>query len=191
MDGTLTESLHDFPAISRTLGLPPSEPILEALAKLSPAEAAQKEAQLTDIERDVARKATAQPGAPELLSTLKAQNKRIGILTRNTKEFAHITLKACGLWEFFHPDDIIGRTCCPPKPDPAGILTLLKSWSLAPSEAVMTGDHKFDLITGKNAAVATVYLDPEGQFPFQDFADYSIHHLDTLRQLSAEQANDR
>ena len=33
MDGTLTESLHDFPAISKRLGLPPNEPILEALAK--------------------------------------------------------------------------------------------------------------------------------------------------------------
>ena len=31
MDGTLTESLHDFPAISRALGLPPNEPILDSV----------------------------------------------------------------------------------------------------------------------------------------------------------------
>lgn len=184
MDGTLTESVHDFPAISRTLGLPPDEPILEALVKLPPAEIEQKEAQLADIEREIASSATPQPGAAELLSALKAQNKRIGILTRNTKEFAHITLQACGLAEFFHPKDILGRTCCPPKPEPTGILTLLESWSLHPADGVMTGDHKFDLITGRNAAVATVYLDPAGTFPFREHADYAITHLDDLRRLS-------
>lgn len=185
MDGTLTESLHDFPAISRTLGLPPNEPILEALAKLPPAEVAKKEAQLTEIEKDIARQATPQPGAVSLLSALQSQGKRIGILTRNTKEIAHITLQACGLAKFFHPNDILGRTCCPPKPEPTGILTLLKAWNAAPPEAVMTGDHKFDLITGKNAKVATVYLDPSGEFPFEADADYAIAHLDTLRQLIA------
>lgn len=184
MDGTLTESLHDFPAISRALGLPPNEPILEALAKLSPSEISAKEAQLTNIEKEIARQATPQPGAAELLSELKSQNKQVGILTRNTKEIAHITLDACGLAEFFHPDDILGRTCCPPKPEPTGILNLLNTWSCAPTEAVMTGDHKFDLITGQNANVATVYLDPAGHFPFRDYADYAISHLDTLRQLS-------
>ena len=184
MDGTLTESLHDFPAISRALGLPPDEPILEALAKLSPAEVAQKEAQLTDIEKEIARQATPQPGAADLLSALKEQGKQVGILTRNTKEIAHITLEACGLDQFFSSEDILGRTCCAPKPEPTGILQLLSAWSIAPSEAVMTGDHKFDLITGQNANVATVYLDPSGDFPFQDYADYAIAHLDTLRQLS-------
>ncbi|MFK8184577.1 MAG: HAD family hydrolase [Phormidesmis sp.] len=184
MDGTLTESLHDFPAISRALGLPPNEPILEALAQLSPPEIAAKETQLANIERDIARQATPQPGAADLLSALKAQNKQIGILTRNTKEIAHITLEACGLSDFFHPDHILGRTCCPPKPEPTGILNLLSAWSCAPSEAVMTGDHRFDLITGKNANVATVYLDPAGNFPFRDHADYAITHLDTLRRLS-------
>ena len=184
MDGTLTEGLHDFPAISRALGLPPDEPILEAIAKLSPAQLAEKEAQLTDIEQEIARQATPQPGAAELLSALRSQGKQVGILTRNTKEMAHITLKACGLDHFFHPNDILGRTCCPPKPSPTGILTLLRTWSSQPSEAVMIGDHQFDLITGQNAKVATVYLDPSGKFPFKKDADYAIAHLDWLRQLS-------
>ena len=184
MDGTLTESLHDFPAISRALGLSPAEPILEALDQLSSIERAKKQTQLAEIERDIARQATPQPGAAALLTTLKSQRKQIGILTRNTKEIAHITLKACGLSHFFHPDHILGRTCCPPKPEPTGILNLLSHWSVAPCEAVMIGDHKFDLITGRNANVATVYLDPEGRFPFQDYADYAITRLDTLRQLS-------
>jgi len=185
MDGTLTESLHDFPAISRTLGLPPNEPILEALDRLSPDDAAKRHAQLHDIELDIAHQATPQPGAHDLLSDLKAQGKHIGVLTRNTKTIAHVTLAACGLAEFFNPDHILGRRCCLPKPDPDGILNLLSAWGATPDSAVMTGDHKFDLLAGRRANVAAVYLDPEGAFPWQDYADYSVQTLEGLRQLNS------
>jgi len=184
MDGTLTESLHDFPAISRALGLPDDEPILEALEKLAPDELVKRQRQLDDIEREIARQATPQPGAYDLLSDLRSQGKRIGILTRNTKDMAHETLAACGLADFFHPDDILGRSCCPPKPKPDGILKLLSAWSTTPADAVMTGDHKFDLLAGRNAQVAAVYLDPQGQFPWQAYADYAVDSLEALRQLN-------
>lgn len=185
MDGTLTESLHDFPAISRTLGLSPDEPILESLDRLPPDQAAKCHAQLHDIELDIARQATPQPGAHDLLSDLKAQGKHIGILTRNTKTIAHVTLAACGLADFFNPDHILGRSCCLPKPNPDGILNLLSTWSATPQLAVMTGDHKFDLLAGRRANVAAVYLDPDGAFPWQDYADYSIQTLEGLRQLNS------
>ncbi|EDX84648.1 haloacid dehalogenase-like hydrolase, putative [Synechococcus sp. PCC 7335] len=180
MDGTLTKSLHDFPAISRALGLPPNQPILEALEHLPPDERATCNRQLAVIETDIAYQATAQPGARRLLSTLKSKGKQVGILTRNTKDIVHITLTACGLADFFHPDDILGRSCCPPKPQPDGILKLLANWSLGPESAVMVGDHKFDLLTGRNAKTATVYLDPQGKFPFAAHADYSITSLEEL-----------
>jgi phosphoglycolate phosphatase-like HAD superfamily hydrolase len=48
----------------------------------------------------------------------------------------------------------------------------------------MTGDHKFDLLTARNAQVAAVYLDPAGQFPWKEHADYAVHSLEALRQLS-------
>ena len=184
MDGTLTESLHDFPAISRALGLPETEPILEALDRLSPEEAAARHEQLAKIEIEIAHQATPQPGAYALLSDLQAQGKRLGVLTRNTKAIAHTTLAACGLADFFHPDDILGRTCCLPKPQPDGILKLLSAWSAQPTDAVMTGDHKFDLIAGRNANAAAVYLDPAGHFPWKPYADYAVQSLETLRQLS-------
>ncbi len=185
MDGTLTISLHDFPAISRTLGLPANEPILEALDRLPPAELARCQQQLADIEIEIAHQATPQPGAHALLSDLKAQGKRIGILTRNTKAIAHITLAACGLDHFFAPNDILGRSCCAPKPKPDGILKLLTAWSLTPTDAVMTGDHKFDLLAGRNAHAASVYLDPTGKFPWQSYADHAVDSLEALRQLSS------
>jgi HAD superfamily hydrolase (TIGR01509 family) len=188
MDGTLTESLHDFPAISRALGLPAHEPILEALDRLSPDEAAKCHRQLADIELEIARQATPQPGAYALLSDLKSQGKRVGILTRNTKDIAHETLAACGLAEFFRPDDILGRRCCLPKPKPDGILKLLADWSATPADAVMTGDHKFDLLAGRQAKAAAVYLDPQGDFPWKAYADYAITSLEALRQLNQSAA---
>lgn len=184
MDGTLTESLHDFPAISRALGLPEDEPILEALDKLSEQAATAAHRQLNDIELEIARQATPQPGAYELLSALKAQGKQVGILTRNTKAIAHETLAACGLAKFFDPDHILGRSCCPPKPQPDGILQLLSAWSAQPANAVMTGDHKFDLIAGRNANALAVYLDPTGEFPWKQHADYSVQSLGRLNQLA-------
>ncbi|MEO0517298.1 MAG: HAD family hydrolase [Cyanobacteria bacterium P01_A01_bin.116] len=187
MDGTLTKSLHDFPAISRALGLPPEEPILEALEQLSPVEAQKCHQQLNEIELEIARQATPQRGAHDLLSTLKSQDKHIGILTRNTKIIAHETLAACGLSDFFHPDHILGRSCCPPKPKPDGILQLLSAWSTTSADAVMTGDHKFDLVAGRNANATAVYLDPSGHFPWKDYADYAVKSLNDLRQLSLNQ----
>ena len=184
MDGTLTESLHDFPAISRALGLPPNEPILEALDRLPPDEAAKCSQQLAEIELDIARQATPQLGAHALLTALQNQGKHLGILTRNTKDIAHETLAVCGLADFFHPDDILGRSCCAPKPQPDGILKLLSAWSASPTDAVMTGDHKFDLLAGRNAKAAAVYLDPQGDFLWKDYADYAITSLEALRQLS-------
>jgi len=183
MDGTLTESLHDFPAISRALGLPDDEPILEALAKLPEREAAACHRQLDEIELKIARQATPQPGAYELLSDLKKQGKQVGILTRNTKAIARVTLAACGLAEFFNLDHVLGRSCCPPKPQPDGILQLLAAWSATPANAVMTGDHKFDLVAGRNAKAVSVYLDPTGEFPWQQYADHSVRSLERLRQL--------
>ncbi|MGB3293256.1 MAG: HAD family hydrolase [Phormidesmis sp.] len=184
MDGTLTESLHDFPAISRALGLPDTEPILEALNRLSPDEAAIRHQQLAKIEIEIAYQATPQPGAHALLRDLRAQGKRIGVLTRNTKAIAHTTLTACGLADFFRPGDILGRTCCLPKPQPDGILKLLSAWSANPADAVMTGDHKFDLLAGRNAQATAVYLDPAGHFPWRAYADYSVQSLEDLRQLT-------
>ena len=113
MDGTLTESLHDFPAISRALGLPDDEPILEALEKLAPDELVKRQRQLDDIEREIARQATPQPGAYDLLSDLRSQGKRIGILTRNTKDMAHETLAACGLADFFSSRRYFGSQLLP------------------------------------------------------------------------------
>ena len=41
------------------------------------------------------------------------------------------------------------------KPNPIGILTMLKNLGLAPTQALMIGDSSVDVITGRNAGVHT------------------------------------
>ncbi|AFY93097.1 HAD family hydrolase [Chamaesiphon minutus] len=182
MDGTLTVSIHDFDGIKRILGLPIDRPILEALNELPAAQAAQLHQQLDALELDIAHQATAQVGARELLTKLRSRGDRIGILTRNSKPNAQATLAACGLAEFFPAESILSRHCCPPKPSPDGIWQLLSSWSASPERSVMVGDYLFDLEAGRRAGSATVYLDPTGEFPWQDRADLPIT---TLAQIIA------
>jgi HAD superfamily hydrolase (TIGR01509 family) len=182
MDGTLTVSIHDFDGIKRMLGLPLDRPILEALNDLPADRAAQLHQQLDALELDIAHRATAQVGARELLTKLRSRGDRIGILTRNSKPNAQATLAACGLAEFFPTASILSRHCCPPKPSPEGIWQLLSSWSASPDRSVMVGDYLFDLEAGRRAGSATVYLDPTGEFPWQDRADLPIT---TLAEITA------
>ncbi|MBE9067630.1 HAD family hydrolase [Leptolyngbya cf. ectocarpi LEGE 11479] len=177
MDGTLTLGIHDFDAIRAALELPVGSPILESLRRLPPDMAAVKHKQLREIELDIASKATAQPGAHELLALLRNQGKHIGILTRNGKDIAHETLNACGLMDFFEPTLVLSRDCHAPKPEPDGIWALLNTWEAASTDAVMVGDYKFDLMAGQRASTATVYIDNAGEFMWSEYADYGVRSL--------------
>jgi HAD superfamily hydrolase (TIGR01509 family) len=183
MDGTLTLNIHDFDGIKRILGLPINQPILEALNQLPAAEAAELHQQLDLLELEIAHQATAQVGARELLTKLRSRGDRIGILTRNSKSNAEATLAACGLAEFFPAELILSRHCCPPKPSPEGILQLLSGWNAAADRSVMVGDYVFDLEAGRRAGSATIYLDPTGEFPWQDHADLPITALAEITEM--------
>ncbi len=184
LDGTLTLAAHDFDGIRQSLGLPPGQPILESLARLPEAEAAPLRAQLHTIEMEIAQASQVQPGARALLAGLRSQNKRLAVLTRNSKAGAIETLAACNLAQFFEPAFILSRHCCPPKPQPDGIQHLLTLWQAQPQMAVMVGDYVFDLLAGRNAGTATVHFDVTGEFPWPEHADVRVSHLEELSTLA-------
>lgn len=180
MDGTLTVAMHDFDAIREELELPKGKPILEELARLPEALARDRFARLDLLELALARRARAADGATTLLETLAARGARLGILTRNSHANALETLDACGLARFFEAACVVGREAAAPKPDPGGIHRLLDRWRAAPHQAVMVGDYRFDLLAGRAAGTATVYVDTSGEFPFAEHADVSVRSLETL-----------
>lgn len=180
LDGTLTVAVHDFEAIRRELGLPVGKPILEELDALPDDLAGPKRVRLDDLELDLARESRPQPGAVEVVRGLHARGARLGILTRNSRLNAHITLEAIGLRDAFEETTLIGRDEAPPKPHPGGVEHLLGLWSAAPHDAVVVGDFRFDLEAGRAAGTATAHFDPEGRFPFASLADRCFAHWSEL-----------
>lgn len=166
MDGTLTVAVHDFAAIREALEIPPQDDILTHLAALPAAEAAAKHAWLLEHERDLAIASRAAPGAVALVRELAARGCTLGILTRNARELAHVTLQAIGLADCFAVEHVLGRDDAPPKPHPGGLLQLAHAWGVAPAEMVMVGDYRFDLDCGRAAGTRTVLVNlPDNPWP--------------------------
>ncbi|WP_024696671.1 HAD family hydrolase [Pseudomonas avellanae] len=166
MDGTLTVPVHDFPAIKRELGIPQDDDILGHLAALPADESAAKHAWLLEHERALALGSLPADGAVELVRELAARGYRLGILTRNARELAHITLQAIGLADCFAVEDVLGRDEATPKPDPAGLLKLASAWRVEPQRMVMIGDYLHDLNCGRAAGAKTILVNlPDNPWP--------------------------
>lgn len=166
MDGTLTEPVHDFELIRRELQIPSGADILEHLASLPAQQAADSHAWLMQHERELAEASVAAPGAVALIRALHADGCRLGILTRNARELAEVTLAAIGVVECFAVDEIIGRWEVEPKPSPAGLQFFAERWQVLPAQMRMVGDHYYDLATAKAAGVPGVLINvPDDPWP--------------------------
>ena len=180
LDGTLTLPNHDFEKIRIDLGLPAGLSILEAIKTL-PADRRHKvQAELNEIELEIAGLAQPQPDAARLLTALRGQFSMLGILTRNSETNATATLAACGLSNFFDPAFVIGRESCAPKPSPEGVEHLLSAWGIGPDAAALVGDYRFDLEAGRAAGVKTVYFDPNDTRLWLAHADFHVQSLAAL-----------
>ena len=166
MDGTLTEPVHDFELIRRELQIPSGADILEHLASLPAQQAADRHAWLMQHERELAEASVAAPGAVALIRALHADGCRLGILTRNARELAEVTLAAIGVAECFAAEEIIGRWEVEPKPSPAGLQFFAERWQVLPAQMRMVGDHYYDLATAKAAGVPGILINvPDDPWP--------------------------
>ncbi|WP_314404279.1 HAD family hydrolase [Stenotrophomonas rhizophila] len=166
MDGTLTVAVHDFERIKRELAIPVQDDILTHLAGLPAAEATAKHAWLLAHERALAAEAQPAPGAVALVRALQGAGCRLGILTRNVRSLAQITLQAIGLGDVFAEQDIIGRDEAEPKPSPAGLQYFVQRWQVDPAQVVMVGDYRFDLECGRAAGTRTLLVNaPDNPWP--------------------------
>lgn len=180
MDGTLTMAAHDFDTIRDELGIAQNQPILEAIKAMPTEQAEAMHRKLHQLELEIAAKSTPQPDAHEMLDSLRSRGLQLGILTRNARDIAEVTLKAAQLSDYFDDDNIIGREQCAPKPDPAGILQLMQRWQSPPESTIMVGDYVFDLQAGRNAGVATVHFDTNAQYAWPEHTDFTVDKLSQL-----------
>jgi len=182
LDGTLTIPAHDFAAMKRELGFPLDCDILSHLATLEPEQERAKRLQLDQIEDEIARRAQLAHGADDLLKTLSEQGVTMGILTRNSRDNALITLGAIGLLDYFDHVCVLGREESLPKPDPQGIHHLLNHWGAEPDNAVMVGDYLYDMLTARAAGVGSVHIDTDGDFAWPEHTDLGVTSLTALRE---------
>ncbi|NIJ83394.1 HAD superfamily hydrolase (TIGR01509 family) [Xanthomonas arboricola] len=179
MDGTLTEAVHDFALIRRALEIPPEADILHHLASLPAEQAAAKHAWLLAHERELAQAAQPAPGAVALVRALRAAGCRLGMLTRNARALAQVTLQAIGLHDAFAWDDIVGRDEAAPKPAPDGLQYFAQRWAVDGTALVMVGDHHNDLACGRAAGACTVLVNTPGD-PWPGLADWRLQDCTQL-----------
>ncbi len=183
MDGTLTLPIHDFADMRSRLGIHAESSILESIGQMPAARAAEVTRQLHRIEMQLAREARPQPGVEDVLTRLSQTGKRLGILTRNSREIAHVTLAEAGLSSFFEKDSVISRDDCAPKPRPDGVHLLLNHWNASREETVIVGDYLYDIQAGFDAGIRTVHFDSTGQFEWPQLADHKITEISALRSM--------
>lgn len=180
LDGTLTLPVHDFALIRTSLEVPDGADILGHLASLPAEEARRLHERLDDIERELITQTSAAPGAQELVEILFRKGCRLGILTRNTREIALLTLEHIGLGGFFAWEGILGRDEALPKPDPDGVYRLARLWEAPPHELVIVGDYLYDLQAGQAAGSATIHVHGSLDRRWPEWTDLCVLSLEEL-----------
>lgn len=171
LDGTLIISKIDFYAMTQGVADMAKEygiedPILNqidvlhsiqfCMRNLNPKDASifqmKSEQLLVDIELSAAKDARPADGALELLQRLTDAQIKVGIVTRNCREYAELVLANYPL-----PHDLLltRNDVTKTKPDPEQLLLALKTFQIRPELSLMVGDHQMDIEGGKRAGMKT------------------------------------
>jgi len=183
-DGTLTRpGALDFPAIKRELGCPVDETILEYIETQPPGLRARLMKILEKREEIAAEDSFPNKGSEKCLSVLKKKGIALGILTRNSLISVE---KVIQKFEGIKIDDfaaVITRDFSMPKPHPDGVFEAGRRMGLTPTELLVVGDFRFDVIAGKRAGAATVLLNNDGRTvmaPGDPEPEYTISNLEEV-----------
>jgi len=183
LDGTITQPCLDFTQIRQEMGLQDNpEPILEAMQGMAQAETDRSLAILHRHEKRAVECSQLNPGVREVLTVLREQGIRIGILTRNLRENAMAIGRKHGL-EF---DGVLGRDDGPAKPDAWGIHTLCRKFSVLPEQTLMVGDYLHDMLCARAAGAVGILLEShEKNGEFAEYASFTIENMSQIIQIMA------
>lgn len=180
-----------FGQMRAALDIPKSIDILDHMASLPAAEQPAAHAAIQAIERDAMEKQAPQPGLMDLMAYLDSRQLPKAICTRNVPgPVDHLVAKFLSDCKPFAP--IVTRELSPPKPHPAGILHIAKSWGLVDQSGegdatglIMVGDSVDDMTAGRRAGAATVLLvNKENEhLRDHDHTDLVISRLDELTHI--------
>jgi len=94
-------------------------------------------------------------GISELLSELERREKKLAIFTGKGRRSTDITLDKLGVAHHFAPV-ITGDDVSRSKPHPEGILKAIEKMKTEPPRTAMVGDHRSDILAGREAGVFTI-----------------------------------
>jgi phosphoglycolate phosphatase len=96
------------------------------------------------------------PGIPEALKQIQSNGaqRRMAVLSNKPINPTRAIVSALGLADFF-VKVYGGNSFDTKKPDPFGVKTLLKETDTEAANAVIVGDSSIDVLTGRNAGIAT------------------------------------
>lgn len=95
-------------------------------------------------------------GVPEALHQIQANGtqRKMAVLSNKPVNPSRAIVEALGLADFF-VQVYGGNSFETKKPDPLGVNTLLKETATSPENTMIVGDSSIDVLTGRNAGIAT------------------------------------
>ncbi|KAH8592694.1 HAD-like domain-containing protein [Bisporella sp. PMI_857] len=192
VDGTLCmPQNYMFSQMRRALSIDKGTDILDHIYTLPPDAQAIAFQRIRDIESAACDSQAPQPGLLSLMEYLDSRSIPKGICTRNFNVPVNHLLGKFLQGQVFAP--IVTRDFRPPKPDPAGILHIAKSWGLIKEdgesgdgrEMIMVGDSIDDMTAGYRAGAATILLVNEvnTHLATHEHTDLCISRLDELIEI--------
>jgi len=99
---------------------------------------------------------TVYAGIPEVLQQIQSNGsqRKMAVLSNKPVNPSRAIVDALGLGRFF-THVYGGNSFETKKPDPLGIRTILKEAGVTPEQALIVGDSSIDVLTGRNAGLAT------------------------------------
>ena len=123
------------------------------------------------------------PGVPEGLRALAECGARMAVLTNKPLQLSLEILEAFQLRGFFR-SIYGGDSFAAKKPDPTGVLTILRELRAKPEESAMVGDSDVDMQTARNAAMVAIGV--RYGFGQHDRASYPADlYVDSLEELAS------
>ncbi len=176
MDGTITAPYFDFTTIKEEAGIGDVD-MLDYLATATGAERARVTAVMTKFEDAGVAEAKLNHGARELLDELARREMPTALLTRNTRRSVDGVCRKLNLTF----DITVTREDGPHKPAPEPIWEIARRWGAKPSEVLMVGDYKWDVLCAKNAGAPSAML-TNGE-PVPDWATEATYIIATLAEV--------
>lgn len=99
------------------------------------------------------------PDAKNVLETLKSKGKKLALITASRREIIDIAITRHDLLDLF-AITICGDEMKAQKPDPDGLLVVLRKFDMQPDRAIMVGDSPKDLLAAKNAGTDSLLFYP-------------------------------